>query len=68
MILVLGIILGIIGFILMLIGEANCSDIESGLGAVLILLTIGLFIFRMFSWICKLSKDRRNTSRCCDCC
>ena len=70
MIIGLMLFLGILGFILW--GVSACvydhEIVWFVIGTILVIASLGVFIFRMFSWIYKSSKDRRNTSRCYNCC
>lgn len=68
MLIAIMIILGVIGFILLYIADSESSDAIAVVSLILMLASIGMLIFRMFSWICEPSKDRRYTSRCYNCC
>jgi uncharacterized membrane-anchored protein len=73
---ILGLMIGmfILGMILLCVGAAveysnNTACVVLIILAVLLMLgSCVMFIFRMFSWIYKSSKDRRYTPRSYNCC
>ncbi len=72
----LGLMIGffVLAIILVCIGAAveYSNDVASAvlciLAVVALITSIGMFIFRLFPWIYKSSKDRRYTSRYYNCC
>lgn len=62
------IILGIVGFAVLMISAEECSDTMCWIGVIMMLISVTMLIFRMFSWIYKPSKNRRNTPGCYNCC
>ena len=68
MLITIMIILGVVGLILFMIGAEDGNDGMAWSGLIMMLIAVTILIFRMLQWICKSSKDRRNTSRCYNCC
>ena len=68
MLIAIMIILFIVGMTLLMIAAEECSDSVGWVGVIMMVISLVMLIFRMFSWICKSSKDRGNTSRCYNCC
>jgi membrane-bound ClpP family serine protease len=68
MIIAIMIILFIVGMTLLMIAAEECSDSVGWVGVIMMVISLVMLIFRMFSWIYKSSKDRRYTSRCYNCC
>ena len=64
------IILFVLSFVFAMLacGDYEHEIVHGSISAVLCILGIVVFIFRMFSWIYKSSKDRRCASRCYNCC
>lgn len=65
------IVLGILGFVFVFIAAESYNDnadIFGWIGLTLLIISLVILLFRMFSWIYKLSENRRYTPGSYNCC